>query len=231
MFKFVRSCSLFAALSFCLAVTGAHAQSDAPVEHKQFDRMDLGLSAPYELTKSSAGNSSIGPVSQSVSSASGVLATFRYTKSPWVGFEMNYKRSRMTQNYIYSAIQLNPAPPPTTIVVPTALGVESNVIETSWGYVAHAPSSYFGLKPFGGVGVGSIEFKPTKNGGQGLLRQFRAVYYWDLGADYTFGASHFGARVAVRQLFYLAPDFGQNYLTSGARTHTLEPTIGFFARF
>jgi len=105
------------------------------------------------------------------------------------------------------------------------------VIETSWGYVAHTRSSYVGFTPFGGGGLGSLEFKPTPAGGEGLIRQFRAVYYWNLGADYSIMHSHFGARAEMRQLFYLAPDFGQNYLTSGARTSTLEPSIGFYARF
>jgi hypothetical protein len=38
-------------------------------------------------------------------------------------------------------------------------------------------------------------------------------------------------RVAFRQLIYLAPDFGQNYLTIGRRAVTTEPTFGFFLRF
>ncbi len=231
MFKFVCRSSLYAAFICLFAVSGAHAQSDTPTPHRQLERMDLAFSAPYEATRSSSGNSAIGPVSQSVSSAAGLLVTFRYTWSPWIGGEMNYKRSRTTQNYIYSATQLNPTPPPSSIVVPTALGVEANIIETSWGYVAHAPSSYYGFKPFGGAGAGSIEFKPTPNGGQGLIRQFRALYYWNLGADYTILHSHFGARVQLRQLFYKAPDFGQNYLTSGAHTSTIEPAIGLYARF
>jgi hypothetical protein len=231
MFKFVRICSLYAALGCIFALGSAHAQVDAPAEHKQFNRMDLAFSVPYEVTRSSSGRSSIGPVSQSVSTTAGFLATFRYTYSPLIGLEMNYKRSRMTQNYIYSANQTNPTPPPSSIVVPMALGVQASVIETSWGYVAHTRSSYYSFTPFGGVGLGSLEFKPTPAGGEGLIRQFRAVYYWNIGADYNIMHSHFGARAEMRQLFYLAPDFGQNYLTSGARTSTLEPSIGFYARF
>lgn len=231
MFKFVCRSSLYAAFVCLFAVSGAHAQSDIPTPHRQLERMDLAFSLPYEATRNSLGRSSIGPVFQSVSSAGGLLVTFRYTKSPWVGAEMNYKRSRTTQNYIYSASQQNPTPPGGTTITPTPLGVEANIIETSWGYVAHAPSSYFGFKPFGGAGVGSIEFRPTPNGGQGLIRQFRALYYWNIGTDYTIMHSHFGARVQLRQLFYKAPDFGQSYLTSQSHTATIEPAIGFFARF
>jgi hypothetical protein len=231
MFKFVRSYSLYAVLGCLFAVAGANAQSDTPVEHKQLERMDLAFSVPYEVTRSSSGHNSAGSISQSVSTAAGFLATFRYTYSPLIGLEMNYKRTRMAQNYIYPFVALNPAPPPSNIVVPTPLGVETSVVETSWGYVAHTRSSYYAFTPFGGVGLGSLEFKPTPAGGEGLIRQFRAVYYWNIGADYNIMHSHFGARAEMRQLFYLAPDFGQNYLTSGARTSTLEPSIGFYARF
>jgi len=89
MFKFVRSYSLYAALG-CLFAVGAHAQSDTPVEHKQLERMDLAFSVPYEVTRSSSGHNSVGPISQSVSTAAGFLATFRYTYSPLIGVEMNY---------------------------------------------------------------------------------------------------------------------------------------------
>lgn len=223
MFKFVRSLSLFAAFGSLLAVPGAHAQSDTTVKHKQLERMDLALTIPYESTHSSSGSSATTVVnSQIVSSAAGALFTFRYTYSPFIGLEMNYKRTKFTQNFTYT---------PFPYTVTDTLGVEASVIETSWGYVAHAPSTYAGIRPFGGIGVGSLEFKPTPNGGQGLHRQFRAVYYWSLGADYTILNSHFGARAQIRQLFYKAPDFGQNYLTSGAHTSTLEPSVGFFARF
>jgi opacity protein-like surface antigen len=223
MSKFVRSLSLFAAFGCLVAVPGAHAQSDTAVEHKQFERMDLFMGVPYESTRTTSGSSPNYIVnSQIPSSAAGFLMTFRYTYSPFIGVEMNYKRARFTQNYTYTPFPYN-----TTDV----LGVQASVIETSWGYVAHTPSTYAGFKPFGGAGVGSIEFKPTPAGGQGLIRQFRLATYWNLGADYEIAHSHFGARAEIRQLFYKAPDFGQSYLTSGAHTSTLEPSIGFYARF
>ena len=225
MFKFVRSRTLFAALVCLLAVAGAHAQSSSTPLSRQMEHIDLGLSAPYELTRSSSGRG----ITQSVSTASGFLGTLRYTHSPFIGAEMNYKKTRFTQNYVYPFSSQKPGGG--TIVTPVPLGVEANVIEYSWGYVAHTPSTYFGFKPFGGVGLGSLEFRPTPNGGQSLIRQFRAVYYWDIGADYQLGSPHFGARVAMRQIFYIAPDFGQNYLTSGARTSTFEPSAGFYLHF
>jgi len=217
MFKFVRSCSVFTAIVCFFAVASAHAQS--PAVDRELSRTDLTFSVPFEMTGTTSGQV---VNSQTVSTAAGFLATLRYTRSPLLGAEMNYKKTRFTQNYTYTPYPYNKT---------NQLGVEANVVEISWGYVAHTPSTYYGFKPFGGVGLGTVEFKPTPNGGEGLLRQFRAEYYWNIGADYTILNSHFGARAQMRQLFYIAPDFGQSYLTSGAHTSTYEPSVGFFARF
>ena len=47
----------------------------------------------------------------------------------------------------------------------------------------------------------------------------------------TTQSSHFGLRAQFRQIFFLAPDFEQNYLTIKHRTTTFEPGVGFFIRF
>jgi len=223
MFKFLRSCSLFAVAASLFAVT-AHAQTVTPLQ-RQLSRIDLGISAPFEFTRTTSGSTPASfhtLVTVNPSTSAGYMFTLRYTASPLVGLEMNYKYTRATQNYIYT---------PSGTTTPVPFGVQANINETSWGYVAHAPGEYFGIKPFGGVGLGTLRFQPTSAGGQGVLKQYRAAYYWNLGGDYTILGSHFGARAQIRQIFYKAPDFGQNYLTSGTHTSTFEPSIGFFARF
>jgi hypothetical protein len=97
--------------------------------------------------------------------------------------------------------------------------------------VAHPPHTIFGIQPFFGAGGGTMAFHPTQAGGEGLPFQYRAVYYYNGGLDYTVPGSHFGVRVGFRQLIYLAPDFQQNYLTITRRVRTSEPTFGFFLRF
>jgi hypothetical protein len=98
------------------------------------------------------------------------------------------------------------------------------------GYVAHT-RKFYGIQPFLGVGGGTIKFTPTRGGGQGLPFQYRAVYYYAVGAEDNFPNSPFGVRIGFRQLVYLAPDFLQNYLTITRRVSTYEPTFGFFVRF
>lgn len=221
MLKSVRSRFLFAALVSLLVASAANAQSVSSRD-RILSRIDLGVSVPLEYSATTSG----GIVSsQNESTGSGYLISLRYTKSPWIGAEMNYKFSRFTQNYIYTYHAIGGS----SYLAP--LGIDANVKELTWGYIAHTSHTYAGFKPYGGVGLGTTDFVPTPNGGQGQERQFRATYYWNLGTDYNFSDSHFGARVQVRQLFYKAPDFGQSYLTSGAHTHTVEPAIGFYARF
>jgi len=87
-----------------------------------------------------------------------------------------------------------------------------------------------GLHPFASVGAGTTQFKPTPHGGEGLTSQARMTYYYSLGVQKDI-SPHFGLRASYRQTFYLAPDFGQNYLTIKQRTSSYEPGIGFYLRF
>ena len=108
-------------------------------------------------------------------------------------------------------------------------GVQQNAREYTLGYVAHTPRS-LGIRPFVSVGLGTTAFRPTPGGGRSLLEQARATYYYSLGAEKDVTA-HFGLRAQFRQSFFLAPDFGQNYLTIQQHTTTFQPGIGFFLRF
>ncbi len=219
---------LVPALLFCLlSLTAAQAigQEATPLSpfQKQLNRFDLAVSAAGILSTSVSGNEQLHPATMlaiSPSSTVGELITLRYVAKPLVGFEFNFGNSRYTQNYKFST---TPAP---------LLSAQTGVREMTLGYVAHTPK-LFGVQPYLGAGGGTISFKPTPNGGEGLPFQYRAAYYYNLGVEDTFtgSASHLGVRVGFRQLIYLAPDFQQNYLTITRRTVTSEPTFGFFLRF
>jgi hypothetical protein len=165
------------------------------------------------------------------SSTVGELGTIRYTAHPYLGFEFNFGNLRYTQDYTFTTTTTPnpPAPIASTNYLPG--GVQAGVRELTLGYVAHLKYRPFGITPYLGAGGGTIRFKPTPYGGQGLPFQYRAAYYYQLGLEDNFPGSHFGMRVGFRQLIYLAPDFLQNYLTITRRTRTSEPTIGFFVRF
>ena len=128
----------------------------------------------------------------------------RYIKSPLIGLEFNYGYSRYNETFNIGTGILKSQPP-------YQLGVQSKVTEYSMGYVAHGPT-LSGLKTFGGVGVGGIEFKPTAGGGQGLPPEVRFGAYYMVGVEQGFHDDRYGVRASFRQVFLGAPDFNQNYL-------------------
>jgi hypothetical protein len=197
---------------------------------KQLNRIDLAVSAAGSIGTSVSGveqrdASTIHSVlTIRPSTTVGELATLRYTAKPYVGFEFNFSNLRYTQDYTF-------VPPPSTPGQTILIGgAQTAVRELTLGYVIH-PRTFYGIQPFAGLGGGTIRFKPTAGGGQGLPQQYRAAYYYTVGLEDNFPDSHFGVRVGFRQLIYLAPDFIQNYLTITRRVRTSEPNIGFFVRF
>jgi hypothetical protein len=203
-------CALLSLVAFFTAA-GAHAQTTA-IGH-QLGHIDLGISGAGEFTNTVTGTNYLGvQLTQQPSKTLGALITVGYTKSPLVGFEFNYGYARYTQKF--SSYILG--------------GAQTNANEYTLGYVAHP--KLFGLHTFGAVGLGSTAFKGTTNGGQGLPAQARATYYYAAGVEQPL-SKHFGLRGQFRQLFFLAPDFGQNYLTIKQRQITSEPAAGFYIRF
>jgi len=218
---------LFAVLTGCAPLLGAQ---DLPktARQKQLDRIDFAISAAGEITSTASGieqrdaNTLHSTLTIKPSTTIGELVTLRYTGAPYFGLEFNFGNTRFTQNYTF-----NPKPNPTIL----AGGAQANAREMTFGYLAHPRQRPFGVQPYVGAGAGTIRFKPTTFGGQGLPYQYRATYYYTIGAEGNFPDSHFGVRVGFRQLFYLAPDFLQNYLTIKKHVITSEPTVGFFVRF
>ena len=215
-----------AILLYLLSFTAsrAMAQSATPPKglDKQLSRIDLAVNIAGSFTSSVSGNEQRDrtPLNISGSSTVGEVFTLRYIAKPFVGFELNLGNARYTQNFIFGL--------PTQNYLPG--GAQADVREETLGYVAHT-RPIFGLQPYLGAGGGTIRFKPTRFGGQGLPQQYRAAYYYNGGVEDYFPTTHLGVRVGFRQLIYLAPDFGQNYLTITRRARTSEPTFGFFLRF
>ena len=52
-----------------------------------------------------------------------------------------------------------------------------------------SPYHPFGITPYVGAGGGTIRFKPTPGGGQGLPFQYRAAYYYQAGVEDNFPGS------------------------------------------
>ena len=223
------SCVFAVLLSIAAVLAGptAQAQYESPTIPGPIQdlasHIDVGISGVGLLNQTSSGTvqnntqPSSATVSINPSNTVGVLISVRYTVKPLVGLEFNYGYARYNQKFTGVS------------GTPGVLGIQNNAKEYTFGYVAHLhPIS--GFTPFVEGGAGTTAFRPTTQGGQGLLAQARATYYYAAGAEASLG-THFGLRAQFRQKFFLAPDFGQNYLIIKKHTTTIEPGIGFYIRF
>ena len=221
-----RSCTVGALFSISFFAVTLVAQEPVTALNRQLARIDFGVSGVGEFTSNTAGLTYLPQaVSLRPSTTLGALVTLRYVKSPLIGGEFNYGYARYTENYTTT----NTAGSPNN-ASESKLGVQANISEYTFGYIAHAPR-FFGVQPFGGAGGGVIAFRPTRGGGLGLTTQGGGAFYYTLGAENLVFGSHFGIRAQFRQLFFAAPDFKANYFRTNQRTITTEPAIGFFLRF
>jgi hypothetical protein len=216
-----------AALAFTFSAASVAAQ-EAPVTalDKQLSRIDFAITGVGIFNKDVSGPvlSKAAPdagniVTQTPSNTFGALATIRYIVKPYMGFEFNYGFARYTENFSnITGVEAN-------------IGVQSKVNEYTIGYVVTPPHTIFGYQPYASAGAGSTGFAPTAGGGLGLTTQARATYYYAVGIQKEYFDSHFGLRGGFRQAFFLAPDFGQNFLTILKHTTTSEPQIGVYVKF
>jgi hypothetical protein len=210
-----------AALAFTFSAATVVAQ-DAPVTglDKQLSRIDFGVQGVGMFTKTVQGTilptaaQEAGPtISDEPSNTLGALVTLRYVAKPFLGFEGNYGYARYTENFSNIG------------------GVQTQANEYTLGYLVTPAFTILDFQPFVSVGAGSIGFRPTPRGGQGLKIQARAAYYYSAGIQKEYFSEHFGLRAGFRQVFFLAPDYGQNYLTIKQHTMTSEPFAGFYLKF
>jgi Outer membrane protein beta-barrel domain len=193
---------LLCSLATLTATTAIAQESQHPTLDRQLDRVDLAVSGVGIFNRDSSGTAIVEAVPTTVTlspgNTLGVLATLRYTKSPLLGFELNYGYARYTDTFTPFGILPPPGQPA------ASGGVQQNATEYTVGYVAHI-RPLFGVKPFASAGLGTLAFRPTTGGGEGLIKQARAAYYYSVGAEQTVFSPHFGIRVQIRQVFFKAP--------------------------
>jgi len=220
--------TLLLCLLAAVAASNLKAQeSQHPGLDRQLSRIDFSVSAVGVLNRDSSGTAIVETVPTTVDlhpgNTVGALVTVRYTKSPFIGAELNYGYARYTDTFTPFGTLSTPA-------LTSTGGAQQDASEYTVGYVAH-PRQIFGVKPFAAAGAGTIVFRPTAGGGEGFINQARADYYYAIGAEQSFLSPHFGVRVQIRQVFFKAPDFETNFLTINQRTSTIEPGIGFYLHF
>ena len=224
-----------AAAFFACTFGSANAQTDTPPTplEKQIEKIDLAISGVGIYNTTVTGNvvSNLGAdnagqsVTQFGSNTLGALVSIQYPAKPYFGLEFNYGYARYTENFEGPAITNYFLP-----VNTTDFQIQTKVTEYTFGYLLTPPHPILGLQPFVSAGGGPQAFKPTAFGGQEEPEKARMTYYYSLGVQKDYSA-HIGFRVGFRELFFLDPDFGQNYLTILKHATTYEPMAGFYLRY
>lgn len=219
---------LFGAAACAAIPASAQTTTEETPADRQLARIDFAVNGAGIFTTNTAGTNYLAQnLSRRASNTAGFLGTLRYIRSPFVGFEGNFGYARYTEAFTLSNTS---ATPPNQL--PLSLPVQTNVKEYTVGYAVHTPKLYYGLQPFASAGTGAFSFKPTGAGGQGLPTQVSRAFYYGIGVQTAMqGTSHFGVRVGLRQVYFLAPDFFANYLLDSRHAFTTEPTVGFVVRF
>ena len=179
--------------------------------HGQFYKLhnvDLGVNAISPFTKSLTNDSSS---VQETTDTTGFLFTMREHPVAWAGVEFNYGYSKYSQVY----------------VAPTATArVNSYNHEATAAYLFHP--HFRKLQPFVGVGGGAIDFLPS---GGSTSNQWRGTGLLEAGLDLPTKNPHLGFKVQGRSLFYRAPNFYSDLVSSRAWVATVEPSAGVYWRF
>lgn len=223
---------LLAVAFFVSTAAGAYAQTEAPPTafEKQIEKVDLSVEGVGIYNSKVSG--SVIPLStnqgleitQFGSNTVGALVSIHYPAKPYFGLEINYGYGRYTEHFQGPGIA--------EVFFPSSADfqVQSKVTEYTFGYLITPPHPIFGLQPFASAGFGPQVFKPTPLGGEEQQEKARATYYYSLGLQKDYG-KHLGLRAGFRELFFLDPDFGQNYLTILKHATTYEPFAGFYLRY
>ncbi|MGI4828768.1 MAG: hypothetical protein ACRYFU_11340 [Janthinobacterium lividum] len=214
----IRSSKFLFAACVAMSAVGAAAQTKLD---RQLSYFDLGIQGVGQFTSSTSGTINYpgafdqGTVAtQTASTSLGALITLRYTPKPYLGAEFNGGYARYAETY-----NVNP------------LQVQTQANELTVGYVITPPYTIFGVKPYASAGGGAVRFAPTAGGGEETYTQARGAYYYNLGVQKEVFGNHLGLRLGFRQVFFLAPDFQENYLALNKRVSTAEPMVGFYLHY
>ena len=174
-----------------------------------------------------------GFITQSLHPSPGVLATFRQSFLPWLGYSVNVGYTRASEHNTNNAGSELPG-------TYSNFYVPNNVWELSFTHVAQIHLNHK-LTAFTEEGAGFLAFQPAKRGStytipSGLSggccvavgTDFRPLIVFAVGADYHFNAQ-WALRGEYRGLLYKFPDYGQaipRLITLGS-----EPTVSLTYTF
>lgn len=187
-----------------------------PLGLAQDNHYDVGLSVGGVLARQSTGNGTVlTPTNSGV-----FMATARLRFTAHSSVELNFARTKDSQNYLASPFQYR---------------IQGPVTEFSGAYVFSFLQTKK-LEPFLFGGAAALVFSPNTTLIDGVAaslpaaRQTKPALLYGGGADYIFYRS-FAVRLQYRGLAYKAPSFNVANLFTGAYGHLAEPSVGIVFKF
>ena len=198
----------FTALLLGLSLTAV------PVFAQEETPSQVNLSVTGLVNRDSTGNG----ITDHATRSAGLLTSYTYLFKKWGGIEGSYGYSRNSQNYLVDGIGIG--------------GVQANIHEFTGAFRFAIPAHISKLRPYAVAGTGALRFSPTTDIGNaaGAVSQTKGVFLYGAGAEFDL-ARHLGLNAQYRGLVYKAPDFAISGMTTDARTHLAQPSVGVFFRF
>lgn len=188
---------------------------------------DVAASLYGAFNESTSGNS----IAQGPSNAAGALLEVRHIKNPIVGYEATYAFNRANQKY--TQINFNCPVGVVPVCAAPVASVSANAHEVTGDWLVSLKVA--NLKPFALAGAGVL-FDTPQSAAESFVTTVetststKAVFVYGAGLDWTL-LPHMGLRFQYRGNLYKAPALVNAFSSTGAFTHTAEPTIGAFFRF
>lgn len=198
-----------------------------PTHHHTDTSFSLG--AFPQLTATRIDNSNNSFLTQSLTPSAGVLATFRQSFRPWLGYSVNVGYTRASEHFTDNADFGSPG-------TFANFSTHANMYEFSLSYLAQKPITAK-LSGFADVGAGMMDFVPTHlsiptnqdplyTGGP--TTNYRPLGVGGLGIDYLL-SPHLSFRAEYRGQLYKFADYG--YEPAKHLTVTSEPTFSLVYHF
>jgi hypothetical protein len=170
---------------------------------------DISVGGFYQFTSDASGNG----ITDTTTKSLGGQAAFRHSYHWWLGYEAAYHYTRYTEYYTGQPF-----------------GYQHNQHEFSGSYYVHGARA-MGIQPFALAGISAVVLSPSLNGGQNVPFQVRPGINFGAGVNVPLLTNYFGLRLQYRGVYYKAPDFGLEKLTTNSYRLTSEPMVGVYIHF
>ncbi len=179
-------------------------------------------------------------LTQAASPSGGALTTLHESFRPWLGYNINFGYSRMTEQYSHGEdfVPFGTNPPPAVNGFIRG-DVRTGVYEVTLASVVEGPRTRR-FTTFAQLGGGQLFFEPNNSAIQARM-QPRTTMVFGAGANFKL-SEHLDLRAEYRGLFYRSPNFNVPVITPGFAgteafpmtslfTVTSTPTVSLVYRF